>query len=563
MNRSPDSPSLRGFGLHQIQRPRSDTSVVFVHGILSGGEAAWGQPSWPELFASDPELKDVGVFVFSYQTTLSSRTYSIGDVVDALREHFDLDGLWEQRRLAFVCHSMGGIVVRRFIVVNQAKLIECKSAIGLFLVASPSLGSSDANVIGLLALVLQHTQALALRFSQTNTWLNDLDREFITLKESDRLPIIGKELVEDRAIVLKRWLGLRKQLVEPFSSGRYFGQAFKVPGSDHISISKPQTSDAIQHRLLKRFVIEFAHPAANTGLVPTNEYETALAYNAVGELRSKLDGILDRRDALAAVQEALLETRHYVEHRRAGGSRDAQVEERLSRTWSEVGYAIQPYDTNLAALCWVKGHGWADERLWKDARFKDLPVQLNEMLQHLVTAMQGHVVTLQSDVAELREGIEAIQKNLDRFEEIRPVMKDLVGWLGNQKPHAVIHRISDHGNAVEFAGYGEVKKATIDDLAKLPSDDRRAIAASNTAMRELMRSWNRVVKRGQLTASDEEELLRIASQMRDRLELIFQVVETGMGGVLQDHYGAQRAIARHASERYAQLQSQTKTATPG
>jgi hypothetical protein len=188
---------------------------------------------------------------------VSSGTYSLGEVVDALREHFGLEDLWTRRRLVFVCHSMGGIVVRRFVVVNQAKLMEKKCAIGLFLVASPSLGSGDANVLGLLGLVLQHTQALALRFSQTNTWLNDLDRDFIDLKDSGRLIIAGKELVEDRAIVLKRWLGLRKQVVEPFSAGRYFGQVLKVPGSDHISISKPQTRGAIQHRLLLKFIEEF------------------------------------------------------------------------------------------------------------------------------------------------------------------------------------------------------------------------------------------------------------------------------------------------------------------
>ncbi|WP_354069236.1 alpha/beta fold hydrolase [Bradyrhizobium sp. LB5.2] len=265
-DRSLAAPVLRDFGLHELRRSETDLAIIFVHGVLSGGEAAWGHPSWPELVANEPDLQDAGLFVFTYQSTVTSRTYSIGDVVDALREHFNLESLWDQRRLVFVCHSMGGIVVRRFIVANQAKLIEHNCSIGLFLVASPSLGSSDANLIGLLSLILRNTQTLALRFSQTNTWLNDLDREFMTLKESGRLSITGKELVEDRAIVLKRWLGLRSQVVEPFSSGRYFGQVFKVPGSDHISISKPQTSNAIQHRLLKQFVIEFNAAEAEMSL---------------------------------------------------------------------------------------------------------------------------------------------------------------------------------------------------------------------------------------------------------------------------------------------------------
>jgi len=437
MNRSPDNLSLRDFGLHQIRKPGSEKSVVFVHGILSGGEDAWGQPSWPELLAKEAELQDVGVFVFSYQTTLSSRTYSIGDVVDALREHFNLDGLWDQRRLVFVCHSMGGIVARRFIVVNQAKLIEHNCAIGLFLVASPSLGSSDANLIEQLALVLQHTQALALRFSQSNTWLNDLDREFMALKESGRPAITGKELVEDRAVVLKRWLGLRKQVVEPFSSGRYFGEAFKVPASDHISISKPQASDAIQHRILKRFITEFAYPVADKGLVPTSEHETAQAYNAIGELRGKLDGIVNRRNALAAVHEAVLETLHYVEHRRGGGSRDAQVEERLSRTWSEVRHAVQPYDPDLAALCWVKGHGWADESLWKDTRFKDIVSQLNEILERLITMVQVKEALLEG-FDQITRGNITIAPGLKRglFVSFNSADRQWASWIAWTLEHA-------------------------------------------------------------------------------------------------------------------------------
>ena len=153
---------------------------------------------------------------------------------------------------------MGEIVVRRLIVANQVKFIERSYPVGLFLVASPSLGSRDANLAGFLALLLQHTQALALRFSQTNTWLNDLDKDFINLKESGRLSLFGKELVEDRPIPLRRWFGLRRRIVEPFAAAKYFGEAFRVPRSDHISISKPESSSAVQHQLLKLFIAEFS-----------------------------------------------------------------------------------------------------------------------------------------------------------------------------------------------------------------------------------------------------------------------------------------------------------------
>lgn len=83
------------------------------------------------------------------------------------------------------------------------------------------------------------------------------------LKEQGTLLIEGRELVEDTFIPFgKSFLkGLarlwRKQVVEPFSAARYFGDPFKVPASDHLTIAKPENRDAIQHRLLCEFIKEF------------------------------------------------------------------------------------------------------------------------------------------------------------------------------------------------------------------------------------------------------------------------------------------------------------------
>jgi hypothetical protein len=173
-------------------------------------------------------------------------------VVDAFKENLKLDGLFESRRLIFVCHSMGGIVVRKFLVERSGELLEHDIDIGLFFLASPSLGSSYANWLAPLARVLGHAQAEALRFTQSNAWLNDLDKEFLNLKEAGRLHIKGKELVEDRFVML--WRMWRRQVVEPFSGARYFGEPLKIAGSDHFSIAKPEDDTAIQHRLLVQFI---------------------------------------------------------------------------------------------------------------------------------------------------------------------------------------------------------------------------------------------------------------------------------------------------------------------
>ena len=84
----------------------------------------------------------VGIYVFTYHTGIFSGNYRLGDVGDALKEHMRLDGVLESNQLIFVCHSMGGIVVRKFVVERAAELIGAGKEIDLFLVASPSLGAT-------------------------------------------------------------------------------------------------------------------------------------------------------------------------------------------------------------------------------------------------------------------------------------------------------------------------------------------------------------------------------------------------------------------------------------
>jgi pimeloyl-ACP methyl ester carboxylesterase len=234
-----------------LRRPSARTVVVFVHGILSDGNVCWQNENgvyWPDLVVAEPGIEGVGVYVFTYKTGLFSGGYSIGDAVDALKEWLSLDEVLDCERIIFVCHSMGGIVVRRFMVQRASDLIEKRLKIGLFLVASPSLGARYADWLTPLIAIIGQKQAEALKFVRNNEWLRDLDKDFLNLKESRHINIKGKELLEDKFLFAKNVL--QTQLVEPFAGAKYFEDPFKVPGTDHQSIAKPKDNEAIQHRLL-------------------------------------------------------------------------------------------------------------------------------------------------------------------------------------------------------------------------------------------------------------------------------------------------------------------------
>ena len=215
------------------------------------------------------------------------------------------------------------------------------------------------------------TQAEALRMSQENVWLNDLDKDFWNLKEASGLSIRGKELQEDEPLskrtligALRSWVGLKEQVVTHHSAYRYFPLPIKIAGSNHLSISKPESRQAFQHRLLVRFVQEVINsiPVNRPPVRPESDH----AASALRTLKERLQaGKLVEFEALAAVQDALLETRAYLVRRAAGEDRDDDTEHVLSELWSKTGMAVAPYDPELASLCYVKGNGWADNELWE------------------------------------------------------------------------------------------------------------------------------------------------------------------------------------------------------
>jgi predicted alpha/beta hydrolase family esterase len=118
------------------------------------------------MLCEERALEDVGVYLFKYRADMFSGTYCIDDAVDTLREYFQLDELWSQDQLIFVCHSLGGIIARRFLISKQVNITGKR--IGLFLVASPSLGSNYANFISAIS-PMYNSQLNSLKFSQTNT----------------------------------------------------------------------------------------------------------------------------------------------------------------------------------------------------------------------------------------------------------------------------------------------------------------------------------------------------------------------------------------------------------
>jgi len=260
----------------------SDTVIVFVHGYFSDPTTCWTSEDgtfWPDLIEEDARIPQCSVFIAGYHTTASSGDYGVQDcaieLIGALRRVSATGhkAPLTKQRIIFVCHSLGGIVIR---YVLDAFRDDFKDKnIGLCLMASPSLGSDYADRFGLVSSILKNKTGRQLQFF--NPFLQDLDGRFIRFLDSrSEGTFAGAEAIEHKFPFLPQipWF---KPIVSKLSAGRYFSQRETLPGTNHSSIVKPSDINHPSHTFLIDFLTNIGFTTRNQQITMPNSSRAAPA----------------------------------------------------------------------------------------------------------------------------------------------------------------------------------------------------------------------------------------------------------------------------------------------
>lgn len=232
---------------------------VFVHGYFSSSEICWrskNQAFWPDLILTDKRIPACSIYLGGYFTGISSGAYGARDCVDELFSalgRLDIEG----RRtplsfptIAFVCHSLGGIVVREMLATHSDKFKGKK--VGLALIASPSLGSDYAS--NFLSIAKFYRNRIGKQLAFGSAYLEDLDRRFIKyLEEHPRDDFIGAEAIELHSPFYSKFLPDFSPIVPSQSAGRYFSNRQKI-SENHSGIVKPTDINHPSHNFFVDFV---------------------------------------------------------------------------------------------------------------------------------------------------------------------------------------------------------------------------------------------------------------------------------------------------------------------
>jgi pimeloyl-ACP methyl ester carboxylesterase len=250
----------------------NDVAIVFVHGFTGDLKGTWGKI--PDFLQTEPDLSGWDLFGFGYQ---SRRRFDIlrlwsadARLEEIAIELFSTPELRRCQRLAFVAHSMGGLVVERALV-KYPDLRDRTSHVVLF--GTPSAGLVKATLLSVLKQQIRNMSA-------SGDFIRDLRREWTSLSLDTKPPFHFLAIA-----------GEQDQFVPPESSLGPFPEPVRrvIPGN-HLSMLRADSRDAPCVRTLA--------DALTAGAAPAGARSAARLAVEEGEFQKAIEGLWPQRSEL-------------------------------------------------------------------------------------------------------------------------------------------------------------------------------------------------------------------------------------------------------------------------
>lgn len=245
-----------------IRDQKQENLIVFVHGLLSEGDRAWqsSKARWFDIVTSDDSLSEWDVLCGEWYTTAFSGEHDVKDAANKLMSELsnplgtDHAPALDRKKIIFVCHSMGGLVVRKMLIDNpqilEGRFVSC------YTLSTPAYGVKLPNLV---RSPLLPRNALVDDLEPTDEELLAIDHQFRQLVQDNPDSLTGLEAYEEFMVAPRlgflvpvyEWIWAPAPLVSKKSQGSYFGTPVLIKDSDHRSISRPANPSAQVHQILK------------------------------------------------------------------------------------------------------------------------------------------------------------------------------------------------------------------------------------------------------------------------------------------------------------------------
>ena len=265
-------------GLHEIANATKQdrvADIVFVHGLGGASHATWrhGKPGdadhffWPEEFGKD--LPEYGIWSVGYPAGFTE--WGKPGMIIAKRAGNLSQKLANRelgpRPIIFICHSMGGLVVKSLIVDSQVLPDSDRKSIanavgGIVFCATPHRGSAFADAAGVLGEFFGGSQRHVDEMQANAEPLDFLHDKFVEWQHFRQIPV--DTYAESQGLLRQKWLGaaVRLPLVVPRSSANPNIARYDVNDvdDDHLTLVKPRGRSHDVYAGVLRFIRERVTP---------------------------------------------------------------------------------------------------------------------------------------------------------------------------------------------------------------------------------------------------------------------------------------------------------------
>jgi pimeloyl-ACP methyl ester carboxylesterase len=240
-------------------------AVVFIHGVLGNYLTSWTNKNgtyWPQLVAKDSVFKDANVYVYRYQSPKLETAQNIEELATRLGDFLNKDGvIRDHDRIVFVCHSMGGLIARAFLVQSR---LSAKKVPLIYFYGTPTAGA-NAAAIGYLA--GRNPQFENMRPFVPGGYVESLAKKWLATSE-DAATGYPRRIWSFCAYEKKEYLG--KIVVEQLSATYLCNATPRAIVEDHIDMVKPESPTSDAHVYLARAYQVATSPSGETLLAAMN-----------------------------------------------------------------------------------------------------------------------------------------------------------------------------------------------------------------------------------------------------------------------------------------------------
>lgn len=247
-------------GVHAIANTENServADIVFVHGLDGASHSTWthqkeGHPDyffWPEELGK--VIPACGIWSVGYAAG-STEIHKAGMLIQR-RAHNLVSQLCVkgvgQRPVIFICHSMGGLVVKSLIVAGATPIDEkhhrlVKNTRGILFCGTPHRGSKFASLLSFLRIAQKHV----LQMSNNNELLDLEHQRFANWHRLN--PVSVLTFAESHPMWRQKWYGgllLRLMIVNRSSANLDLGPVIDID-ADHLSLVKPKRGDFVHEK---------------------------------------------------------------------------------------------------------------------------------------------------------------------------------------------------------------------------------------------------------------------------------------------------------------------------